>query len=246
MDAAAAAAPPSPAPGPPAPSSPSLFSVPQEVDCGDVASMEAIGTLRYRVWEEEGSINPAAFGGSKCWLDPLDYVRAWKASRGLSLRELHTHRDSLMHPAPRAALTCGPCTSPHIGGRRWGWPGTLWCETGRAASWLRAGSASTPPWTPATATSPCGSAAGSTSLCPLWTWAGGWEVRGGGGDSRVGVFELVSHNCTVTAVPCHTAHTYRLVGFYHTHAHGVNDMADSNLDTHAHARFPWAWLHSTC
>jgi hypothetical protein len=54
---------------------PSPLSEPQEVTIDDSITMAAIGALRYRVWEEEGSINAAAFGDRKSWLDSLDYVR---------------------------------------------------------------------------------------------------------------------------------------------------------------------------
>ncbi len=54
---------------------PTPLSEPQEVTIEDSITMAAVGALRYRVWEEEGSINAAAFGDRKSWLDSLDYVR---------------------------------------------------------------------------------------------------------------------------------------------------------------------------
>ena len=44
---------------------------PEEILSSDVNALNLIGKLRYKVWEEEGSINAEAFP-NMCWVDELD------------------------------------------------------------------------------------------------------------------------------------------------------------------------------
>jgi predicted GNAT family N-acyltransferase len=49
----------------------------REIDPKDTRSLQRIGELRYRVWEEENAINPELFP-NRCWVDSLDQeARHW-------------------------------------------------------------------------------------------------------------------------------------------------------------------------
>ena len=54
----------------------------REVSFSETELMHAIGALRFKVWEEEQSINPSLFPGNT-WIDSLDSTgRHWVALDG--------------------------------------------------------------------------------------------------------------------------------------------------------------------